>query len=57
MKPQVVKLRETEFVRQFVTVVAGTLLVVMSCAFVAIPATLGASPGTTPPARVPQHLT
>lgn len=51
------KLRETEFFGQFVSVVAGSLLLVMTCAFLSIPATLSAPPGAVAAAPAPVHLT
>ncbi|NMG44486.1 hypothetical protein GPA22_12180 [Aromatoleum toluvorans] len=37
------KLRQTEFFKQFTSVVAGTFLLVMTYAFIEIPLTLNAS--------------
>lgn len=44
------KLRETEFFREFTSIVAGCVLLVASVAFASIPAALGHNPGDRPAA-------
>lgn len=51
------KLGETEFFRQMVSVVVGVVLLVMSCAFISIPAAVTATPGALVAAPAPRHLT
>lgn len=49
------KLLQTEFLRQLVGVVLATLFVVMSCAFVSIPVSLGENQALTQQGTV-RHL-
>lgn len=51
------KFSETEFFGQLLSVIAGSVLLVMTCAFISIPATLARAPGAVAAIPAAVHLT